>query len=141
MTGDPGGAVRTPLVVIADDDTDIRALVELAARRAGATVAASVGDGLTATAAIRELVPDLAILDVSMPGRTGLEVCREVRSDPALGNLRVLMLSAAVQPEAVAAGLAAGADEYALKPFSPRTLAEKVRAMLALDRGVTAQAR
>lgn len=118
-------------VVIADDDVDIRRLVEMAVRRAGATVAASVGDGLAASAAVAEHVPDLAILDVSMPGRTGLEVCRDLRAHPATKDVRVLILSAAVQPEAVEAGRAAGADEYALKPFSPRTLAEKVRIMLA----------
>lgn len=123
-----------PLIVIADDDPDIRTLVELAARRAGTTIAASVADGLSAIAAIGEHVPDLAVLDVSMPGRTGLEVCRHVRADPALRDVRVLMLSAAVQPEAVRAGLEAGADEYAFKPFSPRTLAEKLRALLAVDR-------
>lgn len=129
-----------PRVVIADDDSDIRALVELAARRAGAIVAASVGDGTSATAALREFRPDLAILDVAMPGRTGLEICRDVRSDPALAGMRLLLLSAAVQPEAVAAGLAAGADEYAFKPFSPRTLAEKVRAMLAAQPALAVQA-
>lgn len=120
-----------PRVVIADDDVDIRRLVEMAVRRAGATVVASVGDGIAASAAVAEHIPDLAVLDVSMPGRTGLEVCRALRADPSTRDVRVLILSAAVQPEAVEAGRAAGADEYALKPFSPRTLAEKVRTMLA----------
>lgn len=127
MTDQP----RASRVVVADDDVDIRRLVEMAVRRAGASVAASVGDGLAAAAAVAEHVPDLAILDVSMPGRTGLEVCRALRADAATRNVRVLILSAAVQPEAVEAGRAAGADEYALKPFSPRTLAEKVRSMLS----------
>jgi DNA-binding response OmpR family regulator len=119
-----------PVVVIADDDTDIRQLIGVAARRAGGVVRASVADGGAALQAIREIRPDLAILDVSMPVLTGLQVCRSVRQDLDLAGTRVLLLSAAVQPAAVAAGITAGADRYALKPFSPRTLAEQIRELL-----------
>jgi CheY-like chemotaxis protein len=117
-------------VVIADDDPDIRALIALSVTRAGAVVAADVSTGSAALDAIRRCVPDLAILDVSMPGMTGLQVCRAVRADPATSDIRVLVLSAAVDPAAVAEGGAAGADAYELKPFSPRTLAERIREMV-----------
>jgi DNA-binding response OmpR family regulator len=122
--------VSTGTVVIADDDADIRALIALSVTRAGAVVAADVATGSAALLAIKQCVPDLAILDVSMPEMTGLQVCRAVRADPTTSDVRILVLSAAVHPAAVAEGGAAGADAYEFKPFSPRTLSERIRKML-----------
>jgi DNA-binding response OmpR family regulator len=122
---------EAPVVVIADDDADIRHLVGVAVHRAGATVGASVADGAAAWQAILDIGPDLAILDVAMPSMTGLQVCRSVRSDPCIASTRVLLLSAAVQPVAIEAGLAAGADLYCHKPFSPRSLATQIKDLLA----------
>ena len=109
-------------VVIADDDTDIRSLVTIAIGKAQLKMIASVGNGAAALAAIRELRPDLAILDVSMPEMTGLDVCRAVRADPAMGDVRILLLSASVDQESQQVGLDAGADYFLAKPFSPRQL-------------------
>jgi DNA-binding response OmpR family regulator len=109
-------------VVVADDDADIRALVTISAKRAGLEVVASVGDGEQALSAITELRPDLAILDVAMPGLTGLEVCAQVRRNPDVADIPVLLLSAAVDEAARAAGREAGATDYLAKPFSPRAL-------------------
>jgi len=120
-----------PVVVIADDDADIRLLVGVAAKRAGATIGASVADGAAALQAIRDIRPDLAILDVSMPRMTGLQVCHSVRAEASIAGTRVMLLSAAVQPAAVQAGVDAGADLYAHKPFSPRSLTEQVSGLLA----------
>jgi CheY-like chemotaxis protein len=117
-------------VVVADDDPDIRQLVVLAVTRAGGAVTAEVGSGAAALQAIRQTAPELAILDVSMPELTGLEVCRALRADPATAGVRIMLLSAAVHPAAVQEGLAAGADVYAHKPFSPRKLAAQIRDML-----------
>lgn len=115
--------------VIADDDPDIATLMEIAVHRAGGTVLAVAHDGTGAWDRIRELRPDLALLDVSMPGLTGVEVCRLVRDGTAhaggAGPL-VVLLSAAVHPAAVAQGLEAGAERYLAKPFSPRSLAEEL---------------
>jgi DNA-binding response OmpR family regulator len=121
-------------VVIADDDADIRALIALSVIRAGAVVAADVSTGTAALHAIKHCVPDLAILDISMPEMTGLQVCRAVRADPTTSDIRILVLSAAVHPAAVAEGGAAGADAYELKPFSPRTLSKRIREMLQVRR-------
>lgn len=115
-----------PTIVIADDDADIRKLVTISAARAGLDVVADVGDGDEALEAIQRLVPDLAILDVSMPGLTGLEICRLVRADPALNRVRVLLLSASAGEGSAAAGLDAGAIDYLSKPFSPRELAARL---------------
>lgn len=109
-------------VVVADDDADIRALVTISAKRAGLEVVASVADGEQAIASITELRPDLVILDVAMPGLTGLEVCAKVRENADLADIPILLLSAAVDEAARAAGREAGATDYLAKPFSPRAL-------------------
>jgi DNA-binding response OmpR family regulator len=116
----------TVTVVIADDDADIRRLVTISAMRAGLDVLVDVGDGDRAWEMIERHVPDLAILDVSMPGLTGLDVCRLVRNDPALTEVRVLLISAAADEASVQAGLEAGAIDYLSKPFSPRELAARL---------------
>ncbi len=116
----------TRTVVIADDDGDIRRLVTISATKAGLEVLADVSDGEQAVEAIRRFVPDLAILDVAMPGMTGVEACRIVRSDPALDGVLLLLLSAAADEKSIEAGLAAGAVDYLPKPFSPRELAARL---------------
>lgn len=118
----------TSNVVIADDDADIRALVRISAVRAGLNVVAEAGNGDEALSAIRLLVPELAILDVSMPGLSGLEICRLVRADAALDGVQILLVSAAADETSIAAGMRAGAADYLSKPFSPRELASRLSA-------------
>ena len=119
-----------PTVVIADDDNDIRQLIAVAVQKAGAVLIAEAGNGAAALVAVRQNPPDLAILDVSMPELSGLDVCRELRRDPTISSTRILLLSAAVHSAAVEEGLAAGADAYLTKPFSPRMLAAQIRDLL-----------
>lgn len=111
-----------PTVVVADDDSDIRSLVSIAADRAGLEIVASVADGALALRAIHQHRPDLAILDVAMPELSGLDVCRGVRADATLDDLRILLLSASVDEQSQSIGLDAGADYFLAKPFSPREL-------------------
>jgi DNA-binding response OmpR family regulator len=118
-------------VLVADDEDDIRALVCLAVAKAGCTVSDSVADGSSALAAARADVPDLAVLDVSMPGSTGLEVCTALRDDPATAGIRILLLSAGASLEDVARGLAAGADAYLAKPFGVAGLVHQIRTLTA----------
>ncbi len=113
----------THRVIVADDDADIRSLIGIAVEKSGLRLVASVADGASALAAIREHVPDLAILDVAMPELTGLEVCSAVRQDPSLDEVRILLLSASVDEASQTVGIAAGADYFLAKPFSPRELA------------------
>lgn len=110
-------------VIVADDDQDIRSLVSIAVSKAGLELLESVSDGALALAAIQKHHPDLAILDVSMPEMTGLEVCRAVRSDKSIGDVRILLLSASVDEQSQSIGIEAGADYFLAKPFSPRELA------------------
>ncbi|MGX5681464.1 response regulator transcription factor [Schumannella luteola] len=111
-------------VVIADDDADIRDLVSIAVRKAGLKVLAAVADGAAAVEAIRSHQPDLAILDISMPEMNGMDVCRAVRADPGIGDVRILLLSASVDEAAVNLGIESGADYFMAKPFSPREMVE-----------------
>lgn len=113
-------------VVIADDDADMRMLVEIAVRKAGLVLAAVAADGTEAWQLIRDHAPGLVVLDVAMPGMSGLDVCRLIRSDPALAETPVLLLSAGVSGASREAGLEAGADDFMPKPFSPRRLTEKL---------------
>jgi len=116
-------------VLVADDEDDIRDLVCLAVRKAGAAEVTAVADGTAALAAARTTVPDLAVLDVSMPGATGLEVCSALRADPATAGIRILLLSAGASLDDVARGLSAGADAYLAKPFAVADLVHQIRAL------------
>jgi CheY-like chemotaxis protein len=118
-------------VLVADDEEDIRLLVTLAVRKAGCSVVAAVADGAQALDAARLHRPDLAVLDVSMPAATGLEVCAALRADPANAGCRVLLLSAGASPDDIARGLAAGADAYLPKPFTVAGLVAQVRLLTA----------
>jgi len=118
-------------VVVADDDEDIRSLIVIAVRKANLTLLADLPDGTAALAAVREHKPDIVLLDVSMPGLTGLEVTSAIRADAELADSIVFILSAAVDDTAVAAGFAAGANAYMTKPFSPNTLAAQLTALIA----------
>ena len=123
------GPLAPTRVLVADDEEDIRVLVGLAVRKAGCVVVASVADGAQALAAARTERPALVVLDVSMPGATGLEVCAQLRADPELAGCRVLLLSAGASPDDVSRGLASGADAYLPKPFTVAGLVEQVRAL------------
>ena len=114
-----------PLVLCADDDEDILTLVALRLERAGFAVA-TVGDGEEAVAAARELRPAVLVLDVMMPKRTGLEVLADLRADPSLAGLKVVLLSARVQEADIQRGVGAGADAYLAKPFRSQDLVATV---------------
>lgn len=116
-------------IVVADDDADIRDLVVLKLRSSGHEVVA-VGDGHQALAACRQDVPDLVVLDIMMPGLSGIETCRAIREDAVLRQVPVILLTARAQTTDIDEGYAAGADDYVTKPFSPRELAFRVAALL-----------
>jgi two-component system response regulator MtrA len=116
-------------IVVADDDADIRDLVVFKLEQSGHDVFA-VGDGAAAVEACRAETPDLAVLDVMMPGMSGFEACRELRGDPALAGIPVILLTARAQETDIEQGFSAGADDYVVKPFSPRELAARVTAVL-----------
>jgi two-component system response regulator MtrA len=120
-------------ILVADDDVDIRELVEFKLSTLGHEVVA-VADGAAAVDACRAQRPDLAVLDVMMPGVSGLEAIRVIRADPGLADLPVILLTARAQESDVETGFDSGADDYITKPFSPRELASRVEALLARAR-------
>jgi DNA-binding response OmpR family regulator len=117
-------------IVVADDDADIRDLVVFKLNQAGYEVVA-VSDGVAALAAIEAHHPRLAILDVMMPGLSGMDVLRKVRANEATKDLDVILLTARSRDSDVDVGFAAGASDYVIKPFSPRELLHRVNALLA----------
>src|SRR6185503_1853280 len=89
-------------------------------------------DGLRVLTAIQEREPDLVILDHSMPGMNGFEVCRRIKQNPFTARISVLLLTGQGTVESKVEGFAAGADDYLAKPFDPRELRARVQALLRL---------
>ena len=117
-------------VLIADDDDDIRRLVEIVLTKAGIP-ADTVDGGIPALEAARRWVRELIVLDVRMPDMSGLEVCRQLKADEATAGGHVLLMSSDYSTEDIEAGYAAGADDYLPKPFSPGELVRRVSRLLA----------
>jgi two-component system phosphate regulon response regulator PhoB len=124
-----GAMPDTPLLLVADDDEDILTLVELRFTRSGFDVVVA-RDGEEALRLAHEAAPDLAVLDWMMPKASGVEVVRALREDEETASLPVLLLTARAADADVVEGLAAGADDYLHKPFSPQELVQRVRTML-----------
>ncbi len=116
-------------IVVADDDRDILDLVIFKLNQAGYDAVGFV-DGTTALAAIEANPPSLAILDIMMPGLSGIEVLREVRANEATKDLDVILLTARSRDSDVDVGFATGANDYVIKPFSPRELMHRVNTLL-----------
>lgn len=121
------------VVLVADDDADIRDLVAFKLEQAGLEVVA-VEDGQAALEQAKSRQPALAVLDVSMPGLSGIDVCRMLRADPVTAGMLIIMLTARVQEQDVEGGFSAGADDYVTKPFSPRELVSRIQALLSRTR-------
>ena len=116
-------------ILIADDEQNIVISLEFLMKREGFEVLVAT-DGQEAVDRIRRDKPDLVLLDVMMPKKSGFEVCQEVKADQSLASVKILMLTAKGRDTEVAKGLALGADAYMTKPFSTKDLVEKVRSML-----------
>ena len=116
-------------ILLIEDDRDIVELVRYNLEKEGYRVVA-VGEGASGLAQLRKSPPDLLILDLMLPKISGLEVCKEVRRESALNRLPILMLTARGEEADRVVGLELGADDYVTKPFSPRELAARVKALL-----------
>jgi two-component system phosphate regulon response regulator PhoB len=116
-------------ILVAEDDPDIRDLAVFQLQQAGFDVVA-VDNGVSALASARDDGPDLLLLDVMMPGMSGLDVCRELRGDGRTSALPVILLTGRVDDGDVEMGLGAGADDYMVKPFNPHELVGRVAAVL-----------
>lgn len=118
-----------PLVLVVDDEEHIRTLLRFSLEREGFQVV-TAGDGAEGLKLARTRRPDLIILDVMLPEKSGLEFCKAVRADQELREIPVIMLSARGAEMDRVLGLETGADDYVTKPFSVRELVARVRAHL-----------
>jgi DNA-binding response OmpR family regulator len=116
-------------ILIVDDEPNIVVSLEYLMKKEGFEVAVAA-DGDAAMTQIAAFRPDLILLDIMMPNKSGYEVCEAVRAHPDHGNIRIVMLSAKGREFEVAKGMALGADAYVTKPFSTKDLVALVRSLL-----------
>lgn len=116
-------------ILIVEDEPEIARLIQLSLEKEGFVCHIS-RDGLTALRVIQEQQPDLIILDLMLPGLDGLELCARIRQKPGTKDPYILMLTAKGEEIDRVIGLSTGADDYLVKPFSPRELVARVRALL-----------
>jgi two-component system, OmpR family, alkaline phosphatase synthesis response regulator PhoP len=117
-------------ILVADDEPNIVAALQFLLQRSGFEVLVA-RNGEEALQLVEAAAPDLVLLDVMMPVRSGYEVCRRIRERPEWDRIKIVMLSAKGRDAEVNKGLALGADLYITKPFSTRDLVEKVEGLLA----------
>jgi phosphate regulon transcriptional regulator PhoB len=122
-------SVSMKRVLIIEDDRDIVELVRYNLANEGFQVSAAF-DGGTGLSTLKKTPPDLLLLDLMLPKLSGLEICREIRKDDSLNRLPILMLTARGDEADRVVGLEMGADDYVTKPFSPRELLARVKALL-----------
>ncbi len=116
-------------ILIIEDDRDIIELVRYNLVNEGFQVSAA-SDGTSGLASLKKSPPDILLLDLMLPRLSGLEICKEIRRDSALNRLPILMLTARGEEADRVVGLEMGADDYVTKPFSPRELVARVKALL-----------
>lgn len=121
--------MQKPKIVLIEDEEDIAALIKLQAEISGYKMIVEV-DGLNGFKTVERERPDLVILDIMLPGQSGLDVCRKIKTHPELKKIPVIMLSAKSEELDIVLGLELGADDYVTKPFSPKILFSRVRAVL-----------
>lgn len=116
-------------ILLIEDEEDIAALIKLQAEVSGYKLHVEV-DGINGYRAIEREKPDLVILDIMLPGQNGFDVCRKMKSNPELKNIPVIILTAKGEELDVILGLELGADDYVAKPFSPKVLFSRIKAVL-----------
>lgn len=116
-------------ILLIEDEEDIASLIQLQAELAGYKVVIE-HDGLNGWRAVEREKPDLVLLDIMLPGQNGLDVCRKIKAHPEYKNIPVIMISARGDELDIVLGLELGADDYVAKPFSPKVLLSRIRAVL-----------
>jgi len=131
-------AVSSKRILIVEDENDVVDLLTLNLRKAGGFLISKAGDGATGLAKARTEKPDFIILDLMLPKIPGLEVCKILKSEAATRHIPILMLTARAEEIDRVVGLECGADDYVTKPFSPREIVLRIKAILR--RGATEEA-
>ena len=120
-------------VLVADDEEHIRELVKFNLEKEGFSVV-EASDGIECLYKVNDEKPELLILDIMMPGKDGLEVCRTLKNRPGTAGIAIIMLTAKAEEIDTILGLELGADDYVVKPFSPRELMARTKAVLRRNR-------
>ena len=115
--------------MIVEDDNDVMEMLRSHLEKAGGFLTSSASDGATALRLARDEIPDVIILDLMLPKMSGLEICRSLKATPATANIAILMLTAKAEEIDRIVGLELGADDYVTKPFSPREVVLRTRAI------------
>ncbi|MBN1517423.1 response regulator [Candidatus Sumerlaeota bacterium] len=121
--------MKRETVVVIEDETDIREVIEHNLNREGYKVLSS-SDGEKGLRLVQKKSPDIVLLDLMLPGLDGLDVCRKIKSEPATCAIPVIMVTAKGEESDIVLGLGLGADDYVTKPFSPKELIARVKAVL-----------
>jgi two-component system, OmpR family, alkaline phosphatase synthesis response regulator PhoP len=121
--------MQKPKILLIEDEEDIAALIKLQSDISGYKLVVAY-DGLNGYEAVEKEVPDLVVLDIMLPGQSGLDVCRKMKTNPNLCHIPIIIISAKSEETDVVLGLELGADDYVTKPFSPRVLFSRVKAVL-----------
>ncbi len=116
-------------ILVVEDDTDIQELITYNLKKEGFQVKGVIS-GEEALASIEESIPNIVVLDLMLPGVDGLEVCRQLKRDPKTQEISIIMLTAKGEETDIVTGLELGADDYITKPFSPRVLLARLRAVM-----------
>lgn len=120
-------------ILLIEDEEDIAALIKLQAEISGYKLHVET-DGINGFRAVERERPDLVVLDIMLPGQNGLDVCRKMKSNPELKSIPVIIVSAKNEELDVVLGLELGADDYVAKPFSPKILFSRIKAVLRRER-------
>jgi DNA-binding response OmpR family regulator len=124
------GTLLGQKILVVDDEPNIVQSLAFVFNREGFDVA-TAGDGVQAMSMIRDSKPNPLILDIMMPNKNGYEVCQEIKSDPELKDIQVLMLSSISNENSRRHAMSQGADDYINKPFSPMQVVTRVKELLA----------
>lgn len=116
-------------ILLIEDEEDIAAFIKLQAEASGYKMYVEV-DGINGFRAVEREKPDLVILDIMLPGQNGFDVCRKIKSNPELRTIPVIILTAKAEELDMVLGLELGADDYVAKPFSPKILFSRIKAVL-----------
>jgi two-component system phosphate regulon response regulator PhoB len=116
-------------ILVVEDEREIQELVRYNLAKVGYSISCT-SSGEDALNAVRSELPDLVVLDLMLPGLDGLEVCKALKNDPAARDVPIVMLTARGEEADIVTGLELGADDYITKPFSPRVLIARIRAVL-----------
>ena len=120
--------VQKQKILLIEDEPDIAALIKLQADLSGYKLLVET-DGINGFRAVERERPDLVLLDIMLPGQSGLDVCRKIKHNPELKQIPIIILSAKSEELDVVLGLELGADDYVTKPFSPKVLFSRVKAV------------